>query len=79
MCMVLLMCPNIRTVEIMGDFTGRKQFFHESLLTYLLEIGTTQSSESFPQTFGVSKPEAALQRTLVLQHVQNVMIDMGFM
>lgn len=78
-CMVLLMCPNIRTLEIIGDFAGRKQFFHESLLAYLLEIGTSQSSKSLPQTFGVSKPEAALQRTLVLQHVQNVMIDIGLM
>lgn len=40
MCMVLLMCPNIRTLEIMGEFDGRKQFFHKSLLAYLLEIGT---------------------------------------
>jgi hypothetical protein len=81
-CMMLLMCPNIKTLEIIGDRMRRKLTFTDSLLAYLLEIGTASTPEPGDHVSGMSSSEAhvstrlpVLQKGLILQHVRNLTLD----
>jgi hypothetical protein len=67
MCLVLLMCPNIETWEIVGE---NEQGIHrdplcDSLLTFLLVVTTAQ-------VFSSIAPDELLQRSLILQRVQTL-------
>lgn len=84
-CMILLACPNIKTLEIVGSIGLRTKPFTESLLAYLLEIGTAHALEPAPSNkiLGMSSPEPdactqlpGLKKTLILQHVQNLKLDL---
>jgi hypothetical protein len=85
-CMILLACPNIKTLEIVGHLFHRTQEFAGSLLGYLLEIAahTLEPSPS-NQVIGMSSPEShvstqlpGLQKSLILQHVENLKLDMWY-
>lgn len=84
-CMILLACPNIKTLEIVGSISERTQMFPESLLAPLLEIGTAHTLEPSPGTkvLGTPSPEPhdftqlpGLKKSLILQHVQSLTFDM---
>jgi hypothetical protein len=83
-CMILLACPNIETLEIMGSFGARAQP-SAGLLAHLLEIGTAHTLEPAPSNkiLGTSSPEfeagtrlPGLKKSLILQHVQNLELGM---
>jgi hypothetical protein len=67
MCLVLLMCPNIETLEIVGLSEPGLETdpLQDSLLTFLLVVGTTSFVSSIA-------PDELLQRTLILQRVQSL-------
>jgi hypothetical protein len=70
-CMMLLLCPNIKTLEIIGD---RKLNFTDSLLAYLLEIGTASTPEPDDHVSGTSSSGAhvstRLHNTLNIQLIR---------
>lgn len=79
----------------MGDPQGRRQCFAKSLLAYLLEICTARTTESLPSdrisgplsssagvstgACGLSWPGMILQKTLVLQRVEELTINPGWL
>jgi hypothetical protein len=67
MCLVLLMCPNIETLEIAGanERGIPKDPLCDSLLTFLLVVSTAQ-------VFSSIAPDEPLQRSLILQRVQTL-------
>jgi hypothetical protein len=84
-CTILLACPKIKTLEIVGSISERTQMFPESLLAPLLEIGTAHTIEPSPGTkvLGAPSPEPhdftqlpSLKKILILQQVQNLTLDM---
>jgi hypothetical protein len=81
-CMMLLMCPNIKTLEIIGDRMIREPTFTDSSLAYLLELGTASTPEPGDHVSRMSSSEAhvstrlpVLQKDLILQHVRNLTLD----
>jgi hypothetical protein len=68
MCLVLLMCPNIEILEIVGknERGFENDTLLDSLLIFLLVAGGTK------QAVGSVAPDEMLQRSLILQRVQNL-------
>jgi hypothetical protein len=67
MCLVLLMCPNIETLEIMG---GSEEMYDKNqllgtLFSFLLVVGTME-------VVGSVALDKMLQRTVILQRVQSL-------
>jgi len=83
-CMILLACPNIKTLEIVGSIGERSQILPESLLAPLLEMSNTHTLEPSPGTKVSGTPSPGthdftqlpgLKKSLMLQHVQNLTFD----